>query len=158
MSYLKSLFLTLLLGIFSAGFAFAQDGFNLEDFGMPESNFPAPPNSDGATAIVNYNLDYMDLNDGSNIIHIDDASGAKLYAYYYKKDNSYTLIVQTKEGKDVPLRVTGSEENPGCVFARIGRDWINVLCSDYLSYTEKRPEIKKDPKKDEKKETKPQGK
>lgn len=147
----------LAIGSFFVGNVFAQDGFNLEDFGMPESDFPTPPNSDGATAIVNFNLDYMDLNDGSNILHIDEASSAKLYAYYYKKENSYTLIVLTKEGKDVPLRVTGSEENPGCVFARIGRDWINVLCSDYMSYTEKRPEIKKkDDKKSDKKDAKPE--
>ena len=155
MNLLKSFFLTFALGIFVFSNAFAQDGFNLEDFGMPESNFPTPPNTDGATAIVNYNLDYMDLNDGSNIIHIDDASSAKLLAFYYKKDDTYTLIAQTKEGKDIPVRITPSEENPGCVFAHIGRDWINVICSDYMSYTEKRPEIKKvEPKKDEKKEDK----
>lgn len=151
MNALKFLFLTFFFANLSTATIFAQADFNLDEFGMPESNFPTPPNTDGATAIVNFNLDYMDLNDGSNIIHIDEASSAKLYAFYYKKEDTYTLIVQTKEGKDIPLRVTPSEENPGCVFASIGRDWINVLCSDYMTYTDKKPEIKK---KEEKKEDK----
>lgn len=112
---------------------FAQ--FGLEDFGMPKSDFPTPPNSETATAIVNVNLDYMMLNVGDNLVHTDEATGIKLIANRQVQTRNYTLRAFDPETKkDVEIAVERSRENPQCVFVVIGGDWINVLCSQNYRY------------------------
>ncbi len=128
-------------------FAQQPDGFDPSEFGF-ESAFPTPPNSDNASAIVNINLDYADLNAGKNLLHYDEAAQVKLFVYYIPSDEIYSLTAQTQKGKDLKIRVSNSEEDPNCIFARIGPDWINVICSEKMRYVAELPKVKKDEKKD----------
>lgn len=113
----------------------AQPGLNLKEYGL-ESTFPQPPNSEKATAVVNYNLDFMDFNPGENLIHYDEATQIKLYAFYVRETKSYSLkaVDAKNKKKEFPVRVTPSDEQPTCVFANIGPDWVNVLCSEHMKY------------------------
>jgi len=113
-----------------------QEGEELS-FGMPISEFPLPPNQETATALVNYQLDNMGLNAGKNDIHYDEATGVKMYAYYNPHCQKYTLYAAFKEtGKEIPVKVEPFLEHPGCIYATIGDDWVNVLCSDKFRYAE----------------------
>lgn len=111
---------------------YAQD--EAETFGMPVSEFPTPPLSESATAIVNYKLDYMDLNPGFNLIHIDQATGVKLLAYVKAKAAIYSLKALAPDSTSIPIRVEKSDD--GCIFAIIGPDWVNTICSDHFTYDE----------------------
>lgn len=120
-------------------------------FGTMESvsEFPTPPGKDAATAVVNFNIDAMGLNTGENEIHYDEATNVKLFAYYNPMVKKYTLYAKVDGEREIPVEVEIAEDNPTCIFAYIGPDWINVLCSERYIYGEKDEVIEK--KEEEKK-------
>ena len=118
----------------------------LEEYGAPKSEFPTPPNSDIATAIVSVNLDYMGLNVGDNLVHTDKATGLKIIANREINTRNYTLRAYDPVGKtDFPMEIQKSGENPNCIFALVGSDWVNVLCSTQYKYVKEHVK-KPDPK------------
>ena len=36
--------------------------------------------------------------------------------------------------RDFPMEIQKSGENPNCIFALIGSDWVNVICSSQYKY------------------------
>lgn len=113
-------------------FVFAQDNL---DYGIPQNTFPEPPNRESATAVVNIDLDQYGLNGGDNELHIDEATQVKFIAHYNKETRRYLLKAFTPEQKEVKVKVLPCDINPSCVFAQIGPDWINVLCSKKYIYS-----------------------
>ncbi len=105
------------------------------EFGMPISDFPIPPGNESATALVNFKLDAMDLNTGNNLIHHDEASDVKLFAYLNPHIEQYTLTAERRDdGRKVNVYVELADAEPTCIFASIGADWINVICSEKYTY------------------------
>lgn len=102
-------------------------------YGIPINQFPTAPNQESARSVVNYNLDYMGLLPGKNLLHKDKATGVRLYARVNHKRNAFDLIAQDKEGKDLPIKID-SAGRPGCVFATPGAGWVNVICSQQMKY------------------------
>lgn len=135
MNLIKALFLALFISVFSMQLSTAQSDFGLEEYGMPTSNFPTPPNAEIASSVVNFNLDYAGLNPGRNLLHIDNATEIKLFVFRVNTD--YYLYAEDKAGKYVDVVIEKAKENRGCLFATIDRTWVNVLCSDQLRYTTK---------------------
>ncbi|MGB0839350.1 MAG: hypothetical protein ACPGXL_04375 [Chitinophagales bacterium] len=113
-------------------FTQAQDEF---DYGIPISEFPTPPNQETANVIINYKLDHMGLNPGMNEIHLDEISGVKLFAYVKPNTRDYTILAKDKDKQEIPLTLRASE-NPSCIFAIVGKGWVNVLCSDLFLFEE----------------------
>lgn len=114
--------------------AYAQPT-GLEDYGAPKSNFPTPPNTDVATAIVSVDLDYMGLNVGDNVVHTDIATKLQIVANRELNSRNYTLrLWDPLEKKEYPMEIQKSGENPNCVFALVGSDWVNVICSTQYRY------------------------
>ncbi|OWY22069.1 hypothetical protein C7N43_09305 [Sphingobacteriales bacterium UPWRP_1] len=131
MKFVKLLSFLLLLGGASA-FVNAQD---LSDYGIPTDLFPAAPSQEEATAVVNFNLDLMGLNPGANLLHTDEASKVKLYAFYSPFIKKYALYAVTEDNKDVPIEIIPSQDRNDCIFAYIGKDWVNVVLSQRFTYT-----------------------
>ncbi|MEZ4888084.1 MAG: hypothetical protein R3E32_25375 [Chitinophagales bacterium] len=139
MNILRLFLFTLLIGCGLSSVVFAQDAKgSMGDFDMKveDSSFPTPPNADYATAVVNYQLDYMGLKAGKNLLHTDQASGIKLFANYNPYTHKYNLVAQTRKGEDVAVKVEKSKEDPTCIFATVPPDWVNVLCSTRYTYSE----------------------
>ena len=133
MKILNVLVIVFMASLSLAHLATAQD---TEEFGMPESTFPTPPSQETASAIINFNVDYMGLHPGRNLIHVDRATQIKLYATYNNYTRTYFVTADDKKGNSVPVEVETAQDRPNCVFASIGGDWINVLCSDRFKYAE----------------------
>jgi len=113
------------------------------DYGIPISDFPQPPGVENATAVVNFKLDQMHLNPGRTELHYDSASSIKLYAYYNPWKGKYALIAVDDFGKEYPVEVEISEDSPTCIFAYIGPDWVNVICSEKYEYEEDLEKLQK---------------
>lgn len=133
MKTLKLTIAVVLLVLSSSGLLTAQT--NLSDYGIPVDIFPTAPNEADATAVVNFNFDYMGLNPGPNFLHLDEASKVKLFAFYSPYIKKYALYALTEDKKDVPIKVIPSEDHKNCVFAYIGEDWVNIIVSDRYGYT-----------------------
>ena len=133
--FFRRVCLTLAIALFlCVGTAMAQPrGFDMQAYGMPKSEFPAPPNREASALVVNYNLDYLGLRPGKNLIHHDPDTGSKMFARVSYKKGMYTLYARTKRGEELPIKVSKSAENRSCVFARVG-SWTNVLCSKDFKY------------------------
>lgn len=137
MNVLRLFVLTLLIGCSFTNIALAQNVDGMGDFDMKveDSNFPTPPNADFATAVVNYQLDYMGLKAGKNLLHTDKASGIKLFANYNPYTRKYNLVAKTVKGEEVEVTVEKSKEDPTCIYATVPPDWVNVLCSTRYTYS-----------------------
>lgn len=134
------------MAIIAGGSVVLAQPVGLEEYGVPKSEFPTPPNSDIATAIVSVNLDYMGLNLGDNLIHVDKATGLKIIANREMNTRDYTLRAYDPVSKtDFPMEIQKSGENPNCIFALVGSDWVNVLCSTQYKYVKEHVK-KPDPK------------
>ncbi|QQS30026.1 MAG: hypothetical protein IPM47_03475 [Sphingobacteriales bacterium] len=107
----------------------------LGDYGIPVEAFPTAPNESEATAVINFNFDYMGLNPGPNFLHLDEATKIKLFAFYSPYIRKYALYALDEEKKDVEIKVIPSKDNKNCVFAYIGGDWVNVIISERFTYT-----------------------
>ncbi len=122
-------------------------GFQQEesfDYGIPIDEFPTPPNNETATAVVNYKLDYMDLNAGKNFLHWDEAAKVKLYAYLNPHAEKYSLMaIDDLSGKSIPVIIEIAEENPHCIFAYVGPDWVNTICSEKFEFEPNIDKIRK---------------
>ena len=138
MNVLRLFVLTLLIGCGLNSAVFAQGHGDMGDFDMKveDSNFPTPPNADFATAVVNYQLDYMGLKAGKNLLHIDRASGIKLFAHYNNYTRKFNLTAQTRSGEEIEVKVERSKEDPNCIYATVPPDWINVICTTRYTYSE----------------------
>ena len=110
----------------------AQD---LSDYGIPTDMFPTAPSQEEATAVVNFNLDYMGLNPGGNLLHTDLATKIKLYAFYSPIIKKYALYAVNEENKEVPIEVIPSQDRNDCIFAYIGKDWVHIIVSQRFGYT-----------------------
>lgn len=125
-----TLFVALLAG--TGSFAYAQD---LSDYGIPVDMFPTAPNQEEATAVINFNLDFMGLNPGGNLLHTDEATKVKLYAFYSPFIRKYALYAVDEQNKEVPVDVVPSQERKDCIFAYINQDWVNIIVSQRYGYT-----------------------
>lgn len=127
-----------LMMLFSTGIALAQDKGAMGDFDMKvaDSNFPTPPNADFATAVVNYQLDYIGLKAGRNLLHTDRVSGIKLFANYNNYTRKFNLIAKDDQNEEVPVVVNRSKDDPNCIFATVLNDWVNVIVSTRYTYSE----------------------
>ena len=134
MKTLKFFFLLAATFVVGASNILAQP-MGLEEYGAPKSEFPTPPNSDIATAIVSINLDYMTLNVGDNLLHTDTPTSIKIIANRELNTRNYTLRAYDPiDKRDFPMEIQKSGENPNCVFALVGSDWVNVICSSQYKY------------------------
>ncbi len=131
---LKALLLIGVLAMISQA-SIAQE--KLEAYGVPLNSFPTPPFLESATAIINYNLDYMELNPGPNILHHDNRRDIKLYMFFREKQQIYSLRAVQGDTVVLPMRIQQSEDTDGCLFALIGDDWVNTICSDHFRYDAK---------------------
>lgn len=134
MNVLKVFLFTLVGVVFITNTTFAQetkkaDDSYMDDFGMNMGEFPEPAGRDAASLVINLNLDAFGLNAGNNLVHTDRATKTKLLVYLNPYTKSYTISAKSANGDIIPIRFENSDK-PGCVFATIGGDWINVLCSD----------------------------
>ncbi len=127
----------LLIGILAmtAQISVAQEP--LEAYGVPLNSFPTPPYLESATAVINYNLDFMELNAGPNILHHDPQRNVKFYMFFREKQRIYSLRAVYADTVVLPLKIQQSEDTPGCLFALIGDDWVNTICSDNFRYDAK---------------------
>ena len=129
----RSVFVLIALVSFLPNVLLGQE--ELGDYGIPVEMFPSAPNESEATAIINFNFDYIGLNPGPNFLHLDDATKIKLFAFYSPSIRKYALYAMDEQKKEVEIKVIPSTENKNCVFAYIGEDWVNVIVSERFTYT-----------------------